>query len=147
MFKVIGSEKVKYYQINLIAIAIFMLIILLPFCFFDKDGYNFIILIICMTLVLSFNFIYSRLYKLEFNREFFKLSNLFTTKKEAFADFIDITIVTKLPFILCIRFKGRRKYFFMLNAKDNFLSFFTSKEQILEKIKLQINGIREADNE
>lgn len=141
MYKIIGSEKIKDYQITLIAMGIFILVLLGPFYIIDKNIYSLIVLLIGVAFVLSFSVAYSKLYKIEFNGNHFKISNLFSKKEEYYSNLKGVSIKLKIPFVLCISFKGGRKYYFMLNSKDNITIFFRSKDEILSNVKRQIDDM------
>lgn len=143
MYKIIGSEKIKDYQVTLIAMGVLLFILLGTFYLFDNNGYNLIILLLSVAFFLNFSVIYSKLYMLEFNGELFKFSNLYRTKGEKYTDLKDISIVLRMPFVFSLKFNDGGKYFFMLNSKNNLLSFIEAKETALKRIKQQIDEVRE----
>lgn len=115
--KYLGDNKIKSYQWFIIILALIIITLFIVYWFFNKTLNNIVIIISSVTLFLIISYLYSKVYCICYNKNYFFISNIYKEKKELTEDFTRIEKIWLFPFLLRIRFK-RNSYFFLTQSSN-----------------------------
>jgi hypothetical protein len=135
--KEIGDTKISHYQkvILIVGVLLLLLFTLLAFLSNNNNYSYFPIVIIVMFSIIAY--LYSRIYSIEYNAEYFFVSNLFKKEKIQISQFLEIKKVKFIDFLYIIEFK-EKEYFFMIKSEEIIKNFFRFKNKYAEEMTQQI---------
>lgn len=137
-----GDNKITYYQKFVIVLGV---ILLCSFTFLSLIGdnpyyYYFPIIIAISFLVIII--LYSKIYSVKYNTEYFYLSNLFKKERIDTSQFIEIRKVKLIDFLFFVVFK-EKSFLIMIKSEDIIKNFFKFRnkyaEELTQSIKKTIN--------
>jgi hypothetical protein len=137
-----GDNKITYYQKFVIVLGV---ILLCSFTFLsiisDKSYYYYFPIIIAISFLVII-ILYSRIYSVKYNTEYFYLSNFFKNERIDTSHFIEIKKVKLIDFLFFVVFKEKR-FLIMIKSEDIIKNFFILRnkyaEELTQNIKKTIN--------
>lgn len=141
-FYELGDNRVIYYQKYIIIVSILSLLFFITVSIAYRNiNYLFIsffVTVLCTILIL----LYSKIFCVKYDSNYFYLRNLFFKKRISSSHFVQIKKVKFLDFLIVIVFKERR--FILMEKSDDFLKNFLKSnadysEEMTLKIKENIN--------
>jgi hypothetical protein len=133
----LGSQKIKSYQLFLIFSTVLVEGFLVYFFIIDISIELAVIIGLSLTLFLFLSIIYSKVYCIIFDKEYFYVSNLFFSRKEDFRNFKRIEKTLVFPFLYKICFINK-KYYFMVDTTKAYFEKYTGKNNTVEELTLKI---------
>lgn len=135
----LGDSKIAYYQKIIFVIGA---ISLLFFTFISLNNnnpnyYYFPFIIIALFSVISF--LYTKVYGIKYDSDYFYISNLFKKKKVCATDFKEIRKVLFVDFLYIAVFKNNMSFLFIIKSQDILKHFFGFRDKHIEDMTQKIN--------
>lgn len=140
----IGDSKIIYYQKFVILVGIIL------FCFFSllslisSNPFYFYFAIIVALIFIIITFLYSRVYSVKYNSEYFYLSNIFKKESICTSQFIEIRKVKLIDFLFVVVFKEKR-FLLMIKSEDIIKNFFKFRSKYAKETTQNIKKIINTD--
>ncbi len=123
----IGDTNIAYNQKNIIIVGV-ILLMLFPLLPFDNSYLIMIILIFSIII-----FLYSKVYSIKYNSEYFYVDNLFKKDIISATQFIEIRKVKFIDFLLIAVFQ-EKSFLLMIKSEDIIKNFFKSRSKYAEEL-------------
>jgi hypothetical protein len=123
----IGDTRITYYQKFIIIVGVILLIL---FTLLSLDNNYPFIIVLTFSIII---FLYSKVYSIKYNSEYFYVKNLFKKEVLSATQFVKIRKVKFIDFLLIAVFQ-EKSFLLMIKSEDIIKNFFKSRSKYAEEL-------------
>lgn len=131
----IGSCKIKYYQITLLIMSALMLLAMLLFYIVNPIFNNLIVFFLSFGFFINFLYLYSKLSTLYKHKDVLVFENIYTKRTESVTEIENIKVILKTPCVVKLSFVNGSEYYILYDSFSLLQRIFLNKGKVLKIVK------------
>lgn len=134
----LGDSKITYYQKLIFVIGTILLLFFSFISFNSNNHYYYYFPFIIFVLFSIISFLYTKVYGIKYDSDYFYISNLFKKEKVCASHFIKISKVKHVDFLYIAVFKCNKSFVFMVKSQDILRYFFNFRDKHVNEMTQKI---------
>jgi hypothetical protein len=135
----LGDSKIAYYQKLIFVIGAVLLLFFTFISLNSNNKYYYYFPFIIFALFSIISFLYTKVYGIKYDSDYFYISNLFKKEKVCSSHFIKIRKVIHIDFLYIAVFKDNKSFVFMVKSQDILKYFFNYRDKHINELTQKIN--------